>query len=384
MANEPRKQADNDGLHRRGDIWYFNIKVNGKWREVTTGTRSYQEARTRRHEALEAQKQGRLPGGKGKLRFERAAEMWAAARRQTRLSENTKRTDRERLPPLVKHFAERRLNSFTQEDWKHYQRVRGHEVSHRTVNMELEKWCAILRDAHCLAPLADYRRLPEKPWGPGVALTLDEEEKLFSLARTKPEWQAVYYAALLAANTTMRDGEVKRLRLSSLDLFNRTIKVTRITTKTDAGERLIPLNETALWAAAQALKRAAALGAATADDYLFPAFAYCRNRGAAGTGYDPAQHQKTWRTAWLSLTKAAGFPKLRFHDLRHTCITKLVETPDIPDHVIMSISGHLSAEMVRYYSHIRTKAKEKAVARMQTYVPPEARDEEEPPATALN
>jgi integrase len=62
---------------------------------------------------------------------------------------------------------------------------------------------------------------------------------------------------------------------------------------------------------------------------------------------------------------------LRFHDLRHTCITKLAEA-GVPDHVLMSISGHISPEMIRHYSHIRSKAKEQAVASIQSYSPIDA------------
>jgi Phage integrase family len=32
-----------------------------------------------------------------------------------------------------------------------------------------------------------------------------------------------------------------------------------------------------------------------------------------------------WRTAWRRICKAAGLPRLRFHDLRHTATTKLLE-----------------------------------------------------------
>ncbi|MGA2602199.1 MAG: tyrosine-type recombinase/integrase, partial [Bryobacteraceae bacterium] len=89
---------------------------------------------------------------------------------------------------------------------------------------------------------------------------------------------------------------------------------------------------------------------------------------ASGTGYDPTRPMKTWRTAWRSLKRAAGLPNLRFHDLRHTCITKLAEA-GVPDHVLMSISGHISPEMIKHYAHIRSKAKEAAVASIQTYRP---------------
>ena len=50
------------------------------------------------------------------------------------------------------------------------------------------------------------------------------------------------------------------------------------------------------------------------------------------------------------------------HDLRHHAITKLAESADASEETIMSIAGHVSREMLTHYSHIRTKAKRKAVA----------------------
>ena len=51
---------------------------------------------------------------------------------------------------------------------------------------------------------------------------------------------------------------------------------------------------------------------------------------------------------------------LRFHDLRHTVITELAEM-GVADHVLESISGHLSRRMLEHYSHIRIDAKRQAL-----------------------
>jgi integrase len=53
-------------------------------------------------------------------------------------------------------------------------------------------------------------------------------------------------------------------------------------------------------------------------------------------------------------------PGLRFHDLRHTVITELAEM-GVADHVLESISGHLSRRMLEHYSHIRIEAKRQAL-----------------------
>jgi Phage integrase family len=51
---------------------------------------------------------------------------------------------------------------------------------------------------------------------------------------------------------------------------------------------------------------------------------------------------------------------LRFHDLRHTVITELAEM-GVSDHVLESITGHLSRRMLEHYSHIRIDAKRQAL-----------------------
>ena len=49
----------------------------------------------------------------------------------------------------------------------------------------------------------------------------------------------------------------------------------------------------------------------------------------------------------------------RFHDLRHTCITKLAES-QASEQTVMAIAGHASRKMIDYYSPIRMEAKRAA------------------------
>jgi intergrase/recombinase len=72
-----------------------------------------------------------------------------------------------------------------------------------------------------------------------------------------------------------------------------------------------------------------------------------------------------WDTAWRALRDAAGLPGLRLHDLRHTVITGLAEM-GVADHVLESISGHLSRRMLEHYSHIRIDAKRQALDALDT------------------
>ena len=51
---------------------------------------------------------------------------------------------------------------------------------------------------------------------------------------------------------------------------------------------------------------------------------------------------------------------VRFHGLRHTCITKLAES-QASEQTIMAIAGHPTRAMLEHYSHIRMAAKRAAL-----------------------
>jgi len=187
-------------------------------------------------------------------------------------------------------------------------------------------------------------------------------------AATKPEWQLARLAATIALNTTMRACEIRGLQWCDVDLIERTITVRR--SKTEAGDRMIPLNDDALAAIMELRERAKLLcGASPASSwYVFP-----HGEGQGPTGKprnrpgptvsvtpDPSRPMSTWRTAWRRLTKAAGLNGLRFHDLRHHAITELAES-SASDQTIMSIAGHVSPKMLAHYSHVRLQAKRQAL-----------------------
>jgi len=73
---------------------------------------------------------------------------------------------------------------------------------------------------------------------------------------------------------------------------------------------------------------------------------------------------EAWRSAWRSLRSAAGLPQVRFHDGRHTALTRLCEAGQ-PDWVIQAQMGHVSPAMMKTYSHIRRKALDEAAKSLQ-------------------
>jgi len=133
--------------------------------------------------------------------------------------------------------------------------------------------------------------------------------------------------------------------------------------KTDAGYgRGIPLNATAL----QALQGwATNFPARKPEHFVFPAERY----GVAG--HDAAPHSRSLdlhkplgslKEAWESAKRKADV-KCRFHDLRHSACTRLVER-GVPLPVIASLLGWSAGTtvlMARRYGHITAEAQRSAV-----------------------
>src|SRR5439155_26017933 len=183
-----------------------------------------------------------------------------------------------------------KLSTISIEEILIYRAERSEKVGPRTINLEIKVLRMILQRAKCWNGLADdYKALREDTKGPGIALSLEEERKLFENADAKPAWEAAYLGGVVAVNTTMRGGELRGLRLGGIDLFAKTVSIRRDSTKTDAGCRVIPLNETATWALVRLMRTAERLGATEPDHYLFPAFLVRHTKeeiAGKGAGYD--------------------------------------------------------------------------------------------------
>ena len=145
---------------------------------------------------------------------------------------------------------------------------------------------------------------------------------------------------------------------SDVDLFKKTVAFRK--SKTDAGERIVPLTDVAVSALGRLRRRAENFGPVEPSHYVFAKFS-----GRRAKVFDPTGHVKSWRSAWRTLTKKAGLPGFRFHDLRHCAVTQLAES-GASDSTIMAIAGHLSRRMLERYSHVRMEAKRKAIEALAT------------------
>jgi integrase len=323
--------------------------------------------------------------------FRDAGVYWMNLRRQsTRLKPRAHDATQGNIDALEKFFGALRLCDITPGHIRGYQiarlanvvRARGQELhpwkrnaGNMLINHEISVVGQMLK--HCrlwqnVRPF--YFPLAVKQWSPRTILTEDEEEQLFAVASHHPEAALAYWVACITINTSAAGLELRGLRLKNLCLTHEGISEIYIpedSVKNGHRARKIPLNGQAKWAVEQCFKRALKLGSCELDHYLFP-FRVLRNQ------FDPTRPaSRSWlRKSWAKLRQATGFVDLKPHDLRHHCITRLLEN-DVNPETVIAIAGHVGRKMMEYYAHQRTRVKYAALLAIE----PKSRRRVIPPPT---
>jgi integrase len=363
-------------LRKRGRVYWIDTVLDGIRIQRTLRTSDHREAKKRAHDLIADVQQGKITSASlnfAKLKFGDACDR-LLEQRKLEVQPSTYVKERQVTSRLREFFQDKRLNEITADMVQEYRQRRSTAgCKSSTINGEVGFLRRLLKKARLWHRMSeDIKPLKE---GRSIGRALSEEEIILlrMKAAERPAWQTAYSAMILAVNTGMRGADIKALRWRDIDFFSRVLFVPK--SKTVAGERSIPLTDEALKTLLNIRERAGFFGEVLPMHYVFPA----HKTGALFNGntivewrhvsFDPNQPMASWRTAWRNLTKEVGLKGLRFHDLRHHVITKLVES-GAPDGVIMSIVGHVDRRMLDRYSHVRLEAKRSALsALLQTNLP---------------
>ena len=369
-------------LYKRGKTWHTDFTVNGQRFRQSLDTTDWRKAQAEEKKRIAEASEGKLTlkaQAFWKLGFTTAGERHLEDR-TPHLAVKSIETEKERLKPLREHLGETPLIRITPDMLRNYVTQRRKAgVANKTINLEIGVVRGVLKRAKRWHLFSDeIKPLPARHQV-GRALAKEQKLHLAMLADKNPDWQNARLAMTLALNTTMRSCEVKGLQWQDVDFLEKTLIVRQ--SKTDAGRRLIPLNNAAWQSIVELYQRAQGVNGTEPNHFVFPA---CENGKI-----DPTRPQRSWRSAWRSLTRAVHCPAcgrlqppadtcsndscktdirtvtsvfagLRFHDLRHHAITELAESL-ASDQTIMAIAGHVSREMLEHYSHVRLEAKRRAV-----------------------
>jgi integrase len=326
-------------LFRRGNIWWSSLTTDGVRKQISTGTGSRrraeiieqklkEEANLRRHSIAPIDPD---------MTFEALAAHFIAEARSTAYH-------RDRLQHLLNFFGNMkicRIGKAAVQEYRAYRHSQS-QVSDATLNRD----CAVLKHVMYWAvdrgyllsnPLARMPMVRERRIKRPV-LSVEEEGLLL---KSSPEHLQRFILVGLYAG--MRRGEISHQCWEDVDFSQGIINVSR--SKTPEGEaREIPLTRSLfklLWENRE-------------NEGLI--FTY---RGKA---------VKTLKTTWKTTLRRAGVRHLRFHDLRHTFATRLMEA-GVMQEVRKALMGHSSGGGVHAtYLHVELPQKRDAIRKLESWV----------------
>jgi integrase len=345
-------------LYKRGTIWWYKFEFSGQCiRESSKSTSKTvaRDAEFSRRRQLEESFNSIKPR-KVSPRFSVASNDWLNTR--TAIAPATERSYKLAISRLKKDFGGQLLCDITADDLAAYQVYRKREkVSNRTVNIELGVLRSIFRRHRMWEAIAPDVTFLKESDSPGRAITADEERRMLDAA-SKSRCRSLYPVIMVAINTGMRSNEIRNLTWGQVDFLGRSLIVGKSKTAAGSG-RAIPLNPRAF---AVLTQWRALFPGAEPEHYAFPQERY----GIATNDKNPCAYQTIptepthrWKVAWETARKVARVA-CRFHDLRHTFISRLAES-QCSDSTVMALAGHVSRKMMERYSHIRNEAKRQAV-----------------------
>ena len=367
-------------LFKRGNRWWYEFSFAGSRIRESTRTSSKSLARQ-----AELKRKRDLETGAGGLKrrevrlFRVAAQDWLDLKRHG-LAASTALIHEANLRHVLPYFGGMLTSDIEAKDIARYQQKRLEEkAAGATVNNEIGTVRAVLRRAgHWAALQPDVRMLPTRD-DVGRCLNLKEEKALLEECR-KSRSRALLPAVLVALNTGLRYGELVSLRWRQVDLDARTLTVGDSKTEAGAGRR-VPLNDRAF----AALSRwAARFPKRKPDHFVFPAERYGRpgEKKLGVYDVDPTQPMGRLKEGWEA-AKGRAKVSCRWHDLRHTFCTRLLEKghgfPLIAQ--VMGWSPATTVRMAKRYGHVSTETLRPVVGSLDALIS-EADSPQNPPQSA--
>lgn len=272
------------------------------------------------------------------------------------------------LTPLRAHFAGREIRGITHTDISAFKTKR---IGTRTFRGDVRSMSSVngeLRVLRRMLNIALQRRyLDENPFSRGDSLisaadetkrhrilTRDEEARLLALCTGRRAHLRHYI--IFALDTAARYGEQLRTTWTEVDLENFVIYLPQENTKSNR-PRIVPIT-----------------------DRLHSELLHLRARAERDLdGFDETASIFPFREIegmWRRTLKAAGVEGFRWHDLRHTAITWMLEA-GIPDKKVMKISGHSQVSTFLIYVNVNMEAAQSAAEMMNARRTKLDRDESE-------
>jgi integrase len=257
---------------------------------------------------------------------------------------------------LKSAFADRLLNDLDERSLEEFRskmqvrRVGNRQISPRTVNSVLILAKAIMRRAHRWK-LVDSHRWYEvkllKQQEPEFDFwTVDERNKFLAWLQRKDA--DLWRVATVAVYTGLRKSELWALRRGAVDLEGRLLRV-MATTDHSTGVR-------------SELTKNGRSGAVPLAQPAYEALTHCRLYQPDEPVFDQALF---WNLSkrFRKICRDADVREIRFHDLRHTFASHLVQA-GVPIYEVQKLMRHQSIKMTERYAKLRMDKLTKAVDKL--------------------
>jgi integrase len=357
-------------VYRRGHTWWFRFQFNGKTFRETSKSKSRAIAvsaeRARRRE---------LEEGYNGIKKSQRAQVWSVVAdawltmKEVHLSPRSVIIEKSNFKHLKPFFGQCLVCDISADDIAAYQATRLRAgAAPKTINLEVGTLRAILRRQRIWANLQPDVKMLRVREDVGRALSQEEETKLLAACRGSRSW-SLYPAVELALGTCLRYSEIRLMRWHQIDFLKGELRVGN--SKTEHGEgRVVPLSQKTrtildFWAARFPGRKP--------GHFVFPYERYGGKGQDDAFGFtgstvydtDPTKPVGNWKEGWEAAKIRAGV-KCRFHDLRHTGCTRMLEG-GVPFAVVSDIMGwspSTAVRMAKRYGHIGHSARRDAVDKL--------------------
>ena len=252
-------------------------------------------------------------------------------------AESTYEKNTSLLKHLNRNFSGLKLNQITAKRITEYKTIRlsegtspasvrnGLRLLGHAFNVAMKEWEWVKENPVCKVSFKELKAGTVDRW-----LTQDDEGILLEAAEDKLHGQ-LKDIIIIALNTGMSQEEILKLEWRNINLFRKTIITTRKKTKKI---RTIPINETVV----ELLKRRIKVRHINGIEYVF-----C---SSVGSMIDAGK----LKNVFIKTVKDAGIENFRFHDLRHTFATRLVQQ-GVDLYKVSKLLGHTDMSTTQRYAH---------------------------------
>ena len=326
-------------LFKRGNVWWSYFYEDGVRQQYSTGTSNRRKAETIEAKLKEEANNRRFQIVRidPQMMFgELAARFIASGSVRPHHLYHLKF-----LLPFFEHTQALRVTKAMADEFRKRRHAFNPAIKDATINRDLSVLRHILYwavDEQLLTanPLARMKMARERRIRRQV-LSVAEEELLLGVAI-----EHLRMMIIIALDTGMRRGEITSQQWEDIDFSRRLLFVTR--SKTPEGEsREIPLTQR-----------------------LTQLLLQTREAKGLVIGYQ-GEPVRIVKRSWKTALKNAGIRHVRFHDLRHTFNTRLMEAGVLQE-IRMALMGHSSGSKVHAtYTHIELPVKRDAIRLLEQW-----------------